>query len=292
MPANEAASDYPDVDARSMGRRRRRRRSWRDRVVLQAMRLVVLAAVLAAWQYLPRVSGLRHVSPVFNPFFVSSPSLVYHRLIDMATGGHGQPEVWPFLWNTLEGTFLGAGLGLVLGAAIGLLLSNSTRTQRVLSPFITFVNAMPRIALVPIFVIIAGPTLTASVATAVAVVFFIVFYNAYSGGVSVPAQTVQNARLLGATPFEVMRYVRLPYVLVWTFASLPNAISFGLVAVVTAEIFTGHLGMGRLLTNSVAAVDSTATFTIVVILSVVGVTLVVIAEAVQRRFLHWWEQSA
>jgi NitT/TauT family transport system permease protein len=278
------------LEARTRGRRRART-GLRERIEVNALRLLVLLSGLAVWEYLPKTPWLRDSSPVFNPFFVSSPTRVFHRLVDVATGAHGQPQIWPFLWDTLKGTFLGVGIGLVLGALFGLLLSNSTRSQRVLSPFITFANATPRIALVPIFVIIAGPTLTASVATAVAVVFFIVLYNAYAGGISVPLQAVQNARLLGATSWEVMRHVRLPYVLVWTFTSLPNAISFGLVAVVTAEILTGRLGMGRLLSNSIAAVDSTATFTVVVTLSIVGVILVVVSEALQRRFLHWWERS-
>ncbi|MEX2194315.1 MAG: ABC transporter permease subunit [Thermoleophilaceae bacterium] len=255
------------------------------------LRLGILAAVLLSWQFLPQIGWLRERSPVFDPFFVSSPSLVFDRLVDMATGADGQPTVWPFLWDTLQGTFLGVAIGTLLGALFGLLLSNSATSRRVLSPYVTVLNATPRIALIPIFVIIAGPTLTASVLTAVAVVFFLVFYNAFAGGVSVPQQTVQNARLLGASRAEVMRQVRLPYVMVWTFASLPNAISFGLVAVVTAEILTGRLGMGRLLFNSISSVDSTLTFCVVIVLSVVGVLLVTISDAVQKRVLHWWEGS-
>jgi len=180
-------------------------------------------------------------------------------------------------------------VGTVLGAGCGLLLSNSRTLQRVVSPFLTFLNATPRIALIPIFVILAGPTLTTTVLTAVFIVFFLVFYNAYRGGTSVPRAVVQNVELLGASRREVMRQVRLPYVLVWTFASLPNAISFGLVSVVTAELLTGQLGMGRLLLDSVSRVDSTLTFAVVVVLAVVGVVLVTVTEFVSRRALHWWD---
>lgn len=252
-------------------------------------RLAVVVALLAAWQFLPKISTLREFSPAFDSFFVSSPQLVFEQLVDMVTASDGQPSVWPYLWETLQGTLLGVAIGTLLGALFGLVLSNSRSAQRVLSPFVTILNATPRIALIPIFVIIAGPTLTASVLTAVVTVFFLVFYNAFAGGVSVPPQTVQNARLLGGSSAEVMRQVRLPYVMVWTFASLPNAISFGLVAVVTAEILTGRVGMGRLLFNSISGTDATLTFCVVVILSVVGVCLVTASDAIQRRVLHWWE---
>jgi NitT/TauT family transport system permease protein len=255
-------------------------------------RAVIVVAVLLAWQYLPQVGWLRKRSPAFDPFFVSSPSRIFHRLVDLATGAPGQPDLWVNVWQTVEGTFLGVLIGTALGALAGLIFSNSQLTSRIFSPFIVMINATPRIALIPIFVIIFGPTLTASVVTAVVVVFFLVFYNAFNGGVSVPTQALQNARLLGASSYEVMRYVRLPYVMVWTFASLPNAISFGLVAVVTAEILMGTLGLGQLLNESIQLADSTLTFAVVVVLTLLGVTLVMVSGVAKRRILHWWSDSA
>jgi NitT/TauT family transport system permease protein len=259
---------------------------------VRAWQLGIVVVAVAAWQFLPQVGALRQTSPVFDPFFVSSPRKVAVRIFDMATGHNGTDEIWPYLWQSLESMFLGVLIGTVLGAGAGLLLSNSPYAKEVVSPFISFFSSAPRIAFVPIFVIIAGPTTTASVLTTVLVIFFLVFYNAYSGGDSVPLATIQNARLLGATRIEVMLRIRLPYVLVWTFASIPNAISFGLVAVVTAEILTGNRGMGRLLFNSISQVDSTLTFTVVLYLSVIGVALVAMADALRKRVLHWWDTSA
>jgi NitT/TauT family transport system permease protein len=259
-----------------------------DHTRINLIRILILAVVLLAWQYLPQISALRDQSPLFNPFFVSSPDLIYHRFVDLLTGAHNQPKLWSYLSDTLQGTFIGVIIGTVAGAFAGLIFSNSPSLSRVLSPFVVMMNATPRIALIPIFVIIAGPTLMASVVTAVAVVFFLVFYNAFNGGVSVPLHTIQNARLLGASSFDIMRHVRLPYVLVWTFASLPNAISFGLISVVTCEILTGSLGMGRLLNISIQVADSTLTFTVVVVLTIVGVSLVTLSDLLKKKVLHWW----
>ena len=295
-------TDGPEPFEPRRGRRRRppasravrprTRRPGSDLGWVLPARLAVIAAVLTGWQFVPEIGSLHSVSPAFDPFFVSSPQRVFNQLIDLGLGRNHEVEVWPYLWQTLKATALGVIIGVLLGALLGLLLSNSTFTQRVLSPFITLVNATPRIAFIPIFVIIAGPTTTASVLTAVAVVFFVAFYNAYAGGISVPREAIQNARLLGATHVEVMRQVRLPYVLVWTFASLPNAISFGLVAVVTAELLTGQLGMGSLLLTSISSVNSTLTFAVVTILAIVGVLTVSAAAEVSKRLLHWWEGAS
>jgi NitT/TauT family transport system permease protein len=256
-----------------------------------ALRGLLLAVVLLSWEFVPRIAALHSVSPVFNPFFISSPSRIYERLVELSSSHPGRPSIWQPLSQTLKATFLGVGIGTAMGAAAGLLLSNSRRAQLVLEPFLTLLNATPRIALVPIFVIIAGPTTTASVATAIAVVFFVVFYNARAGGMSVPSHVINNARILGASGGETMLFVRLRYVLIWTFASLPNAISFGLVSVVTAELLTGQIGMGRLLLDSITNVDATLTFVVVAVLAVAGVILVTAAELISRRATHWWETS-
>lgn len=258
------------------------------RVGIPLARVVIVAVVLLGWELVPQIEWLRSRSPVFDPFFVSSPSQVAERLYELMFGANGGETLWPYLWQTLQGTLLGVAIGTVTGALAGLVFSNSPLVSKTLQPFITMMNATPRIALIPIFVIIAGPSVTATVLTAILVVFFLVFYNAFSGGMSVAPHALQNARLLGATSWEVMRQVRLPYVLVWTFASLPNAVSFGLISVVTAEILTGALGLGRLLSISIQTVDSTLTFSVVVILTVVGMVLVTITDRIRNRVLHWW----
>lgn len=268
-----------------MTRRRRITETW---WFPWAMRALVVVVVFAAWEYLPKIEWLQERSSIFNPFFVSSPTLVIERLSDMLAGGPDQPDLAGALVYTLQGTALGVFIGTALGALFGLLFSNSPLLAKIFSPFVTILNSAPRIALIPIFVILAGATLTTSVLTAVFVVFFLVFYNAFNGGLSVEPQVAQNARLLGATPVEIMRGIRLPYVLVWTVASLPNAISFGLISVVTAELLTGASGMGALLQTSIGTVDATLTFAVVVVLTIVGVLLVTLADVVSARALHWW----
>jgi NitT/TauT family transport system permease protein len=159
----------------------------------------------------------------------------------------------------------------------------------VFKPFVSVLNTIPLIAIVPVFIITFGPTQKTSIITSASIVFFIIFWNAFSGGQSVAREMIQNAQLLGASNFEIMRQIRFPYVLAWTLAALPNAISLGLTAVVTAELLTGQVGMGRVLAVSVNTLDSALTFSVVAILATVGVVLVGVAELLTKRILHWWQ---
>lgn len=74
-------------------------------------------------------------------------------------------------------------------------------------------------------------------------------------------------------------------------ASLPNAISFGLVGAVTAEILTGASGIGKLLLTAIDTANSDLTFAVVIYVSVAGIVLVLASSRVRHRVLHWWDQA-
>jgi NitT/TauT family transport system permease protein len=271
-------------------RRSRPKKNRRASAIVNLWRLACVVVVLAAWQYLPDIGWLSAHYHVFDPFFISSPSRVASNLGKLATGSDGVVSIWAFLWYTVKATAIGVAIGVGAGVVLALIFSQYALLAKILSPFISFVNATPRIALIPIFVILVGPTITMSVITAFLVVFFIAFYNGLTGGLSIPRQIIDNARLLGASSTEIALQIRLPYVLAWVCASLPNAISFGLVTVVTAEILTGQPGMGQLITTALTNSDASLTFSVVITLAVVGSLFVFASELLQRRLLHWWER--
>lgn len=182
-------------------------------------RLVIVAGFLALWQWLPAIAVLhRHIS-LLDPYLISSPSRVGREIFDLASGDRHTAVVWPYLGTTLLASLAGTAAGAIGGLVAALWLSNAETLSRIANPFFQAINATPRIAMIPVIVIIAGPTPTASAVTAVTIVFFVVFFNAYEGARSIPAETLQNARLLGAPPISTIWRVRFPYAAAWTFAS-------------------------------------------------------------------------
>jgi NitT/TauT family transport system permease protein len=124
------------------------------------------------------------------------------------------------------------------------------------------------------------------------VVFFVTFFNAFEGGRTVSPHLLQNAKILGAKPWQIMWHVRRPYVFAWSMASLPLALTFSLLTVVTTEILTGQPGMGYLISYSTSTADATLTFASVVVLPAAGMAIVGISAIVKRRALRWWEAGA
>lgn len=264
-------------------------RRWTFRWKIFAYRALVLVVFLVGWQYLPTVKAVRHSIPWLDPFFISSPGGVYHEVVGLIFGNKtvGIPLVWPYLGNTVEATLIGTVVGVLIGLFLGALLSNSDTLSDVFMPYITAINAIPRIALIPVIVLIVGATLSAAIVSCVLVVVFLAFFNAFEGGRSVPTPLVQNVELLGGSPRQVMLYVRLPQVFLWTFAALPNAIAFGLLTVVTTEVLTGSKGMGAFIVTATTTVNSALAFAVVVILCAVGLILILCAERAKRFLLRW-----
>jgi NitT/TauT family transport system permease protein len=81
--------------------------------------------------------------------------------------------------------------------------------------------------------------------------------------------------------------VRVPTAAAWTFAALPNAISFALIGVVLAEFVGSTTGMGYLMITALAMLNATDMFASVTLLSLVGIGLVYGVTLIERRLLHW-----
>jgi len=251
-------------------------------------RILLAVLALAAWQWVPSIPRIARTLAFEDPFFISSPSRVAVELYDLFTGAHGTPPIWDPLYRTVATAVTGAALALVVGAGFGLVCSNWSLVNRVVRPYVVLFNAFPKVALIPIIVLVVGSSVTADTTTAFIIVFFLVFFNAYEGGSSVVPEMLDNARILGAGWRDQMLLVRWPFVTAWTFAALPNAIAFGLVGTVTAELFTGGAGIGQVLIVALNTSNADLTFAVAVVLGAVGVTATLTADAVRRRLLHWW----
>ena len=267
--------------------RRSARFSKRRAFLLQA---IVLAGIILAWEFVPKIPQLREISIFFDPGFVSSPSEILATLIRIGRGDEVAP-IWPFVRETLQNALIGTAIGVTLGIIAGLVLSNDERMSQVLRPFVVAMNSVPRVALIPLIVILVGPNARSTIIAASLTTFFSVFFNAYEGGRTIAPQVLDNAQLHGASSLQIMQKVRFPYVLAWSFAVLPNALSHGLLSTVTAEVFTGHNGLGRQLFVALVTNSVSLTFAIAVILAVTGVALVTVVDQVQRRWLHWWAEG-
>lgn len=280
-----SAPQKPNIDR--VGRLREiARAARRERLNVLAWQVSLLLLLLAIWEFGTRVPWLAQNVNVLDPFFVSQPSRVLSKLYDW-TFGVKAGYLWPNLFSTLGATFLGLIVAVSTGFAVGLLFSQRRRLAEILSPFIIALNSLPRIAFVPLITMILGLGMASKVATAWFIVFFLVFFNTFKGALSIERELMDFCRTLGASERQITRTVRIPNALAWTFAALPNAVSFSLIGVVLSEFVGSTTGMGYLIIVALATLNSAEMFAALAVLCIVGVVLVMIFRLLERRVLRW-----
>ena len=264
------------------------RRMLNEHLRIAIYQLILLCVFLGLWEGLTRIPYLIK-NTFLDPFFISRPSLIGQQLWNW-TFGTQAGFLLPHLASTLGATLLGLVVATTTGFLVGLLLSQSPTMAKTLNPFIVSLNSLPRIAMVPLITMVFGLGLLAKVVTAWFVVFFLIFFNTFKGSVSIEKHLLQFCQTLGGTPRQIMWSVRVPSALAWTFAALPNAISFSLVAVVIAEFVGTTKGMGYLIVTALSTLNATEMFAAITVLGLSGIALVAIAERVERRLLRWSPQ--
>jgi len=258
---------------------------------LRVYQVLVLVLVLALWHVATSPTLLPPIyfdDPYKAAFFFGEPLKVLSRLwIWFASG-----EIYRHLWVTLVETLLAFAIGTLLGVAIGIWLALSPAASGILDPYIKGVNAMPRLILAPIFFLWFGLGIASKVALGVTLVFFVVFFNVYQGVREVSPNVLANARMLGASPRQLLRHVYLPSALSWVFASLHNSVGLAFVGAVVGEYLGSAEGVGYLIHQAEGVFDTNAVFAGIVLLTALALLLDGFVGLIEKRLMVWQPRSA
>jgi NitT/TauT family transport system permease protein len=247
------------------------------------VRLVLVVAWLGSWEIAART--------VIDPFYYSMPSRIWQRLVDWFTEGTSQGSIWVNIGVTLEEAVLGFLVGTLAGVVLGVVLGRSRFLAEVLAPFIKGANAIPRIVLASLFVIWFGLGLSSKVATAFVLVFFAVFFNAFQGAREVDKVLVDNARILGASRWDLMRTIILPSATSWILASMHVAFGFALIGAVVGEFTGADKGMGLLIAHSQGNFDAAGIYAGMLIITVVALVAEWLISGLESRLTGWRPQQ-
>jgi NitT/TauT family transport system permease protein len=240
--------------------------------------IVMLAALL--WEGGVRIGWL-------DPFFVSSPTRVGTVLADWLSRG----TVWRHLWVTLAEAGTGFAMGLVTGIAAGFWLALSPRTGALFQPFLVVANALPRVSFAPLIVLWFGLGFLSKVVIVWSLTFFISFFAAHRGFKEVPPVLLKNARVLGATRWQMLRMIYLPASLAWVFSSLRVSVGFAFTGAVLGEFIGASAGVGYLIDNAQANFNASGVMAGLTVLTVCVILVDSIVNRVERRLSRWKNQT-
>jgi NitT/TauT family transport system permease protein len=250
----------------------------RPEIVLAPILLVV---VLLAWEY-----GVRWLDV---PAYILPPpsQIAFAMWQGLDAGLFERGGYWLHAGVTVAevmlGFFIGSGVGLILGTII----SQFRILEATLRVYLVAIQSLPKVALAPIVVMWFGYGLTSKVVVICLLTFFPLLITSMAGFKAVDAERLELMRALGARPWQIFWKVRFPSALPYIFAGLDMAAVLAVVGAVVGEFVGAQRGLGTLILSMNAQMDTAGTFSVFIILAIVGVILYQVMRMVERRFLFW-----
>ncbi|GAA2579822.1 ABC transporter permease [Dactylosporangium fulvum] len=238
--------------------------------------IIVLVAIIGAWVALPSMSAVPH-------YVIPPLADVVSALTD--------PSAWPNYGQGIAATMSAVGIGLVIGVAVGLglalLLAELPVLYRAIFPYIVAVEAIPKVALAPLFVIWFGFGLGSKLVVVVLLVFFPVLVNTVHGLREVDTDRIDLFRVAGASKLQRLWRLSLPTALPSIFSGLELAVSGAMVGAVVGEFVGAQQGLGVQILVAQARMDTAGVFALLILLSVIGVALNTLVRVLRRRVVFW-----
>src|SRR5665213_1073723 len=218
-----------------------------------------------------------------DSFFISNPIAVGERLYGWIADG----SLFLHIWATVYETLLGFIIGAVIGAVLGVWLGVSPFASRLLNPYLGALNALPKVALAPLFVLWFGLGIESKIALAAVLVLFLVFLNTFAGVRQVDQDLIDGARLMRATRMQLVTKVIVPSALSWVFAGLRVSVPYALIGAVLGEMIASNRGLGYLVQYSGAQFDTAGVFAVLIVIALLAMALNFMVDIVQYRMERW-----
>jgi len=268
-------TDIPDRELEvAIGRENKRLTRVRRRDLTLAIAFPVV--LLLAWEIAARTGALD--ARLFTP-----PSAIAAQGWKMIVSG----ELWVHTVATVLRLIVGFVIGSVAGILVGLLMGVWRPVKAALEPTFTALYALPKIAILPLLLLIFGLTETPKVLSVVISVFFVVQINTLSGIMQIDPRITEAARAYRATGWRLFRYVLLPAALPSIMTGLRVSAGMAVIVITAVEFVASNTGLGYLIWNSWQLFQPSTMFVGLITVALIGALVTGLVVILERALLPW-----
>jgi NitT/TauT family transport system permease protein len=197
------------------------------------------------------------------------------------------PVLWPHIVQTLSSTLTGFSFGVAIGVTLGVLIGTSRIAYGVAYPLLVGFSSIPKVAVVPIFVLWFGSGTTPAILTAMVICVFPIVVNIATGLATTEPELEDVLKAMGASKAEILWNVGLPRTMPYFFASLKVAITLAFVGAVLSETVASNRGIGNVMMTASSNFNVSLVFAGLFILAIMGVALYAIFSFLEQRVTGW-----
>lgn len=249
-----------------------------EKILVNFSRVIVLIAVIAIWEILARFK-------IIDSFIMSQPSRITITLVNMV-----KEDLFLHIYTTCFETIVGFVLGIIFGIAFAILLWWFDTFARICDPYIVVLNALPKIALGPIIIVLVGAGTEAIIFMALAISLIVTILQMYNGFTNTNKEKCKMLQSFGANKFQVLTKIVIPSNISTLFTSMKINIGLSLVGVIAGEFLVSKAGLGYLIVygGQVFRMDlvMTSVFILAVVASLMYIAILLLEKQVVKYISH------
>ena len=253
-------------------RARRRRQT-----AVRAAQICLLPAFLLLWEAAARLAWI-------DPFIFSSPSRAAASLASLWRSG----DLWLHLGTSCLETAVGFTAGTLLGTLIAVCMWWADTLSRILDPYLVVLNALPKTALGPIFIVWMGAGMGSIIVMTLAISLIVTILNMYAGFLSTDSEKIRLMRSLGASRGQILWLLVFPANYPTLFNTLKVNVGLSWVGVIMGEFLVSQAGLGYLIVYGSQVFNMDLVMTSVLILALAAVIMYRLVLWAEKILHHFW----
>ena len=236
--------------------------------------IAIILVFIIIWQFLAD-------REIINTFITSSPKEIIKTIIEL----HNSNNLYNHIWITIYETLISFLLGTVIGIVVATILWWNKFLSRVLDPYLTILNSLPKVALGPIIIIWAGASMDSIIIMALLISVIITIINVYQGFIEMDPIKLKLMKSFNATKEQTYFKLILPSTFSVIISTLKINISMSLIGVIMGEFLVSKEGIGYLIMYGSQVFNLNLVMSGIIILCVVATIMYYIVLYIEKKLI-------
>lgn len=243
----------------------------KEKIFIISFQIGIIVLFIFLWQILASFG-------LINTFISSSPKQVLDTIIML----HNTNNLYNHIWITFYETIISFSIGTILGILIATILWWNERIAKIIDPYLTVINSLPKVALGPIIIIWCGAGMKSIIFMALLISLIITIINVYQGFISIDKVKIKLMKSFGANKFQIYTKLLLPGTFSNIISTLKINISMSLIGVIMGEFLVSKEGIGYLIMYGSQVFNLNLVMSGIVILMIFSYILYLIVNSLEK----------
>lgn len=244
----------------------------KQKIIIRFFKIFILITFLLLWEICAR-------KEILNPFLTSYPSQIFLTIFDLFKENNLLTHIWVTLYETIISFSLASLIGIITAS----ILWSSKTISKILDPYLTVLNSLPKISLGPLIIIWIGANTNSIIFMALLISVFTTIINMYNAFITTDKSKIILMKSLGATKFQIFTKLVFRGNIPTLINTLKINISLSLIGVIMGELLVSKQGLGYLITYGSQVFNLNLVITSIFILGIMSYLLYIAIDLLEKK---------